>query len=234
MVTSAEFVVFIDYIIKLRAEGVEDDSELTLLFLHIHHEAEERRDQVVFALVEKQGVHPSLVLEALLLGYFGRVDILLFITITFNFFHFFFFSGHVAILIDAKLLTSTLWKSQALKHLLELVLEFSSGTTWSCELRLKLVTSLFDSWVKVAIFKRYAWVDCVDVGLVGDDIIQSFALGQVRCHGRVLRLSDHELIVDQVPDSLHLRFISGSNFFLGHLTPSTLTDDTAHLSNRIW
>ena len=91
------------------------------------------------------------------------------------------------------------------------------------------MASLFDCWVKVAIFKWCTWVDSVDVGLVGDDIVQSFALGQVRYHGRILRLGEHELIVDQVPDSLHLHFISGSDFLLGHLTPGTLADDAAYI-----
>ena len=72
-------------------------------------------------------------------------------------------------------------------------------------------------------------MDSVDIGLVGDDIVQSFAFGQVRNHGRILRLGEHKLIVDQVPDSLHLHFISGSDFLLGHLSPRTLADDTANI-----
>ena len=53
MIACAELVKFIDYIIKLGAIGVENDSEFALLFLHVHHQAEERGNQVVLALVEE-------------------------------------------------------------------------------------------------------------------------------------------------------------------------------------
>ena len=52
MISGAEFVEFIDYIVKLVSECVEDDSELSLLFLHVHEKTEERWDQMILSSIE--------------------------------------------------------------------------------------------------------------------------------------------------------------------------------------
>ena len=52
MISGAEFVEFIDYIVKLVSKCMEDDSELSLLFLHVHEKTEERRDQMILSTIE--------------------------------------------------------------------------------------------------------------------------------------------------------------------------------------
>ena len=52
MISGAEFVEFIDYIVKLVSKCMENDSELSLLFLHVHEKTEERWDQMILSTIE--------------------------------------------------------------------------------------------------------------------------------------------------------------------------------------
>ena len=212
VLSRAELVEFIHHIVQLSAESVENDSEFSLLLLHVHEETEEGWDQVVPSRVEQFRVHLSLSFDAGLFGYLGGILILLFFVALLGLF--FFLLGHAAILTDAKLLTSTLGEAQSLEHLLALVLEFGAGATRSSELRLELGTSLFNSWVFSAIFLLDAWVDHIDVVLVADDIVGCLTLGEIREHGRILWLSVAQLVMDQVPNSFTLCLIASGHFLL--------------------
>ena len=52
MISGAEFVEFIDYIVKLVSKCMEDDGELSLLFLHVHEKTPEGWDQMVLPTIE--------------------------------------------------------------------------------------------------------------------------------------------------------------------------------------
>ena len=140
MLSGAEFVEFINDIVKLVSKRMEDDSELSLLFLHVHEQTEERWDQMVLSTIEQNIVHLTFLLNASLFCDLGRVIVI------FLFIHLLgfliFFLWHAAIFTDAQLLSCTLGQAQGLKHFLELVLEFGSGTSRLRELSLQLASSL--------------------------------------------------------------------------------------------
>ena len=52
MISGAEFVEFIDYIVKLVSKCMEDDSELSLLLLHVHEKTPEGWDQMILSSIE--------------------------------------------------------------------------------------------------------------------------------------------------------------------------------------
>ena len=52
MLTSAELIELVDYVVHLVAKGVEYNGKLTLLLLHVHEKSPERGDQVILTLVE--------------------------------------------------------------------------------------------------------------------------------------------------------------------------------------
>ena len=85
---------------------MEDDSKLSLLFLHVHKEAEEGGDQVIFAALVQCIVHLALLFKPGLLSNLSGVNFLsifigglLFIVIL---------SRHTAIFADTELLAGTL------------------------------------------------------------------------------------------------------------------------------
>ena len=132
MFTRAELVEFVDDIVHLVTVGVEDNGELSFILLHIHEQSPEGWDDIVFAFVEESCIHFALSLQSSLLSLFLRVDIFLLFSLLFLFL--IFLGRHAAIFANAKLLACTLWQSELLQHLFELVLEFRSSTTWSGKL----------------------------------------------------------------------------------------------------
>lgn len=139
MLTRAELIEFVDHVIKLAPESVESDSELALLFLHVHHQAIERWDDVIFAFAEESGVHFALCLDSGLLGHLSRVNILIFTVHLLLLLVIIVVHLHDAVVVDTQLFSGTLWQSQGLDHLLKMILEFGSGTTRFSELLLKFL-----------------------------------------------------------------------------------------------
>ena len=133
MFSIAELVEFIDNVIQLRAKCVEHDRKFSLLLLHVHQKSVERGNQVVLAIREKRCIHFAFSLETSLLSYLCWVNIFI-IFVGLFLFLFVVINGHGTILIDAKLFTSTLRKSQSFEHFFLLVLEFGARATWSSKL----------------------------------------------------------------------------------------------------
>ena len=105
--SSAEFVEFIDDVVQFSSERVEDACELSLLLLHVHQEAEEGGDQVVFATLKQRIVHLALGLNPGLLSHFGWVLVFILFVSCLSLF-FIIFGRHAAIFADAELLTGAL------------------------------------------------------------------------------------------------------------------------------
>ena len=174
MLARAELIEFVHDVVKILTECVEYNSELSLLLLHVHEKAPERRDQVIPAIVKKLGVHSSLLFDTCLFSHLSWVNIILFSS--FSFLFFFLLLGHGAVFSDAKLLAGTLRQSQSLEHLFELVLEFGAWASGSRKLALKLRAHLLDSRVFRAILKCDYRMDNVKIVCVCHDIVSCFAL----------------------------------------------------------
>ena len=168
MFTGAELVELIDGVIKIFAKGVKCDCKFTLLFLHVHKEAEEGWDNVIPAAIEELRIHLAFCLYLSLFSCLGRVDIVFFLISYLGLF--LVIDGHLAILTNTKFLSCSLWQSQLLKHLLKSVLKFGARATWSCKLSHQLVSNLLAGRIDASIFKLDLGVDFIDIIHVGNDI----------------------------------------------------------------
>ena len=227
MLTSAELIEFIDNVVQFFSKRVENDSEFSLLFLHVHEKTEERWDKMILSSMEKSRVHLPFSFDTRLFLYFSWVDVFLFLVGFIYFFIFLF--RHGAVFSDAKLLTGSFGQAQSFEHLLKLILKFGAWATWPSELLLEFGTCLFDYRVVCAIFKFRFWMHHVNVVLVSHDVVSCLALWQAGKHRWALRLRKTKLIVDQVPNSFTLRLVPCGHLLLTELTPGAVTDDTTDL-----
>ena len=151
MLSGAELVILVDNPVKLRSEGLKGHGELSLLLLHVHEQAEEGWNQVVFASRKQLGVHLALKLQPCLLSDLGRV--IFFFLFAFLLLFLILDLRHGAILGDAELFAGALRQSERLEHFLERVLEFCAWTARPSKRLLKLRSFLLDGGFICAVLK---------------------------------------------------------------------------------
>ena len=107
MLSSTEFVELIDNVVQFVSKRVEDNRKLSLLLLHVHEEAVEGWDQVIFAAIVQCIVHLTLGLDPSLLSNLRWV--LVFLVLVGGLFLFIvILSWHAAIFADTEFFTGTL------------------------------------------------------------------------------------------------------------------------------
>jgi len=229
VLTGAKFVVLVYHVIHVLPEGVENHGKLSLHLFHVHQQAEERRNQVVLALVVQLISHFFLSFESELLflfGWFHFVFRVFLVLITFLLSGI--LRGHSAVLGDTELLASALRQAGCFEHFFELVFELSAWPTGSSELSNQFLSRLLNGRVESAVLEFDGDVDRVEVVHIADDVFRGvLAFGDIGKHRGGLGLVPRELVVGEGPLRFSLRFIARLDLLARQFAPGALAYDLA-------